>query len=130
MNAEWMLLIVFIIYLIIGMRTPDMVAEAVNSLAGKISIFLVVVYMFLNMNPLVATAGLLVAFELLRRSHQQEFGDDQAYKFSPASYNRSPYTLEQEIVAKMAPRVNAGAPIGRASYLPTLDNLYDATPLM
>ena len=128
MNTEWILLIVFIIYLIIGMRTPDMVAESVNSLAGKISIFLVVVYMFLNMNPLVATMGLFVAFELVRRSHLQEY--NQAYKFSPASYNRSPYTLEQEIVAKMAPRVNAGAPIGRASYLPTLDNLYDATPLI
>jgi hypothetical protein len=45
------------------------------------------------------------------------------------AFNQFPYTLEQEVVAKMAPIVHTGYSINSASYKPLLDNLYDAAPI-
>jgi len=45
------------------------------------------------------------------------------------AFNQFPYTLEQEVVAKMAPIVHSGTSIHAASYKPVLDNLHDASPL-
>jgi len=45
------------------------------------------------------------------------------------AFNQFPYTLEQEVVAKMAPIVRSGSSLTSASYKPLLDKLYDASPL-
>ena len=45
------------------------------------------------------------------------------------AFNQFPYTLEQEVVAKMAPIVRSGSSLSSASYKPLLDNLHDASPL-
>ena len=45
------------------------------------------------------------------------------------AYNQFPYTLEQEMVAKMAPAKSAGFSLSQASYKPLMDNLYDASPV-
>ena len=46
--SQLTLAILFIIYLIMGYRTPDMVANVVDTLVGKIAIFIMVIFMFLN----------------------------------------------------------------------------------
>ena len=43
--------------------------------------------------------------------------------------NQFPYTLEQEVVKKMAPSKATPSPDSKASYSPTLDQLYDAAPI-
>jgi hypothetical protein len=45
------------------------------------------------------------------------------------AYNQFPYTLEQEVVKKMAPIVQPVSSLTKPSYKPLLDNLYDASPL-
>jgi hypothetical protein len=45
------------------------------------------------------------------------------------AFNQFPYTLEQEVVAKMAPIVRSGSSLNTASYKPLIDNNYDATNL-
>jgi hypothetical protein len=45
------------------------------------------------------------------------------------AFNQFPYTLEQEVVAKMAPIARSGSSLVPASYKPLLDNLHDAAPL-
>jgi hypothetical protein len=79
------------------------------------------------MHPIVAILSLFVAFQLIYKSSVSK---DEPYKFSDASFNNSPYTLEQEMVNKMAPRVNSGMSLHRATYKPILDNLYDAASLI
>ena len=125
--GELILLIIFVLYLILGLKTPELAADMIDSLAGKITIFVLVIYMFLNMHPIVATFSLFVAFQLMYKSY---VSTDEPYKFTDTSFNNSPYTLEQEMVNKMAPRVNSGASLHRPTYKPILDNLYDAASLV
>lgn len=135
--GELALAILLIVYLVLGFRTPDAVAGMVDSLVGKIVMFVVVIYLFLHANPLLAVLALFVAFDLMRRSSVAT-GIDALQKFAPSeekrssqftAYNQFPYTLEQEVVAKMAPMVSAGSSLTQASYKPLLDNLYDASPV-
>jgi hypothetical protein len=116
--GELALAILLIVYLVLGFRTPDAVAGMVDSLVGKIVMFVIVIFLFLHANPLLAVLALFVAFDLMRRSSVAT-GIDALQKFAPSeekrtsqftAYNQFPYTLEQEVVAKMAPMVSA--PIG------------------
>jgi hypothetical protein len=135
--GELALAILLIVYLVLGFRTPDAVAGMVDSLVGKIVMFVIVIFLFLHANPLLAVLALFVAFDLMRRSSVAT-GIDALQKFAPSeekrtsqftAYNQFPYTLEQEVVAKMAPMVSAGSSLTQASYKPLLDNLYDASPV-
>jgi hypothetical protein len=135
--GQLILVILFIIYLIMGYKTPEPVAQMVDSLAGKIVIFVVVVYMFMYTHPILAVLSLFVAFDLIRRSSAAT-GIDALQKYAPSevkkssqfsAFNQFPYTLEQEVVKKMAPIVQSGSTLSKPSYKPLLDNLYDASPI-
>jgi hypothetical protein len=45
------------------------------------------------------------------------------------AFNQFPYTLEQEVVKKMAPIVKSGSVLNMPGYKPLLDNLHDASPI-
>jgi hypothetical protein len=135
--GELVLVVLFIIYLIMGFKTPESVAGIVDTLAGKIVIFITIIYLFMHANPILAVLALLVGFDLIRRSSMAT-GIDALQKFAPSeekkssqftAFNQFPYTLEQEVVAKMAPVMKSGSSLSQASYKPLLDNLYDASPL-
>ena len=66
--GELVLAILFIIYLIMGYQTPEPVASMLDSLVGKIVMFVIVIYMFMNHNAVLAVLALFVAFDLIRRS--------------------------------------------------------------
>jgi hypothetical protein len=135
--GELVLVILFIVYLILGLKTPEPIANMVDTLVGKIVIIIIVISLFMYSNPILAVLALLVAFDLMRRSSMAT-GLDALQKFAPSeekkmtqftAYNQFPYTLEQEVVAKMAPIMKSGSSLTQASYKPLLDNLYDAAPL-
>ena len=135
--GELILAILFIIYLIMGYKTPEPVANMIDSLVGKIVIFVIVVYMFMNSNSILAVLALFVAFDLIRRSSAAT-GIDALQKYAPSekkkmsqftAFNQFPYTLEQEVVKKMAPIIQSGSSLTPPSYKPLLENLYDASPV-
>jgi len=135
--GELVLVVLFIIYLIMGSKTPEPVAGMVDTLVGKIVIFIIIIYLFMHANPILAILALFVGFDLIRRSSMAT-GIDALQRFAPSeekkssqftAFNQFPYTLEQEVVAKMAPIVRSGSSLTPASYKPLLDNLHDATPL-
>jgi len=135
--GEFVLVILMIIYLVMGFKTPDIVANLVDNIIGKVVIILIVIYLFMNANPILAVISALVAFDLMRRSTEttglgalQAYAPSEEKKISQfTAFNQFPYTLEQEVVAKMAPLVHSGSSLTSASYKPLLDNLYDAAPL-
>lgn len=136
-TGEFVLVVLMIIYLILGLKTPDIIANMIDNVIGKVVIILVVIYLFIHTNPILAVLAALVAFDLMRRSSAAT-GIDALQKYAPSekkkmsqftAFNQFPYTLEQEVVAKMAPIVHTGSSINSASYKPLLDNLYDAAPL-
>ena len=135
--GELVLVILLIIYLILGFKTPEPIASMIDSLVGKIIIFIIVIYLFMNCNPILAVLSLFVAFDLIRRSSMAT-GIDALQRYAPSeqkkssqftAFNQFPYTLEQEVVAKMAPIMKSGSSLSQAYYKPLLDNLYDASPL-
>ena len=135
--GEFFLVILMIIYLVMGLKTPDFVIDMIDNTIGKIVIILLVIYLFMNANPILAVVAALVAFDLMRRSTGSTgLGDLAAYAPSEkkkmsqfTAFNQFPYTLEQEVVAKMAPIVRSGVSINSSSYKPLLDNQHDASPL-
>jgi len=136
-RGELILIILFIIYLILGFNTPEPLASLVDSLVGKVVIFIIVIYLFMHTNPILAVLGLFVAFDLIRRSSLstgiaalQKYAPSEVKKSSQfTAFNQFPYTLEQEVVAKMAPISNSGYSINKASYKPLLDNTHEALPI-
>ena len=44
-RTELVLVILFIVYLILGLKTPEPIANLVDTLAGKIVIFIIVIYL-------------------------------------------------------------------------------------
>lgn len=136
-RGEFVLVILMSIYLIMGFKTPQLVANMVDNLVGKIVIVVIVIFLFIHTNPILAILAALVAFDLMRRSSNATgLGPLQAYapteqkKMSQfTAFNQFPYTLEQEVVAKMAPIVRSGSSLTPASYKPLLENLYDASPI-
>jgi len=134
-RGELVLTIILIIYLILGLKTPQPLAFLVDNMVGKIIIFVIVIYMFLYKNPILAILSLFVAFDLMRRSSSSMF-NSVMQTYIPSEYNKMgqftafnqfPYTLEQEVVNKMAPIVQSGFVLNKASYHPMLDNLHDAS---
>ena len=136
-RGQLVLTIILIIYLILGFKTPQPIAFLVNNIIGKIVICLIVIYMFLHTNPILAVLSLFVAFDLMRRSSSTMYNgliqtyipseDNKMGQFT--AFNQFPYTLEQEVVKKMAPIVQSGSVLTKASYRPLLDNLHDASPI-
>lgn len=135
--GQVILSILFIIYLIMGYKTPENIANVIDTFYGKTIIFGMVLLMFFYGNPILAVLGLFVAFDLIRRSSMVT-GIDALKKYEPSeekkfsqftALNQFPYTLEQEVVSKMAPIVQSGYTLTKASYKPMLDNFHDASPL-
>ena len=135
--GELILVILFIIYLIMGYKTPEPIASLVDSLGGKIVLFIIVIYLFIHCNPILAVLALFVAFDLIRRSSVAT-GIDALKRYAPSeekkssqftAFNQFPYTLEQEVVKKMAPIIQSSSSLSPPSYKPLLENLYDASPL-
>jgi hypothetical protein len=135
--GELILIILFIIYLIMGYKTPEPIASMIDSLAGKIVIVIIVIYMFMHTHPILAILALFVAFDLIRRSSMTT-GIDALKRYAPSeerkssqfsAFNQFPYTLEQEVVKKMAPIIQSGSSLSKPSYQPLLENLYDASPV-
>ena len=135
--GEFILIILMIIYLVMGFRTPELIANLVDNIIGKVVIILIVIYLFMHSNPILAVVAALVAFDLMRRSSDstglgalQAYAPSEEKKMSQfTAFNQFPYTLEQEVVAKMAPIVRSGSSLTPPSYKPLLENLYDASPI-
>jgi hypothetical protein len=135
--GELVLVVLMILYLVMGLKTPDFIANMVDNMIGKIVIIAIVIYLFMNANPVLAVVAALVAVDLMRRSSDATglgalaaYAPTEKKKMSQfTAFNQFPYTLEQEVVAKMAPIVRSGTSITPPSYKPLLDNLHDASPL-
>ena len=128
------LTILFILYLVLGFNMPSAIANIVDSIVGKIAIVCTVLYLFMHCHPVVSVLALFVAFDLMRRSSATT-GMDVLHNYLPCeekknsqftAFNQFPYTLEQEVVAKMAPIVKSDFLLNKATYKPTLNNLHGA----
>ena len=128
------LTVLFVIYLILGLKTPQSIAQLIDTLPGKIIIIIIAISLFIYTNPILGVIGFFVAYDLIRRS-SIETGNYGINNYLPteetkqaklSSYNQYPYTLEQEMVKKMVPAVSKD--MSQASYEPMTNDTYDAAP--
>lgn len=134
---EILLLILLVTYLLFNIRTPMGLARLIseNILAQGV-VYLIALWLFMHSNPVIGVLGLITAYQLIQRSKEQA-GRKAISKYLPSqdkmnsalnAYNQFPPTLEEEVVATMAPIVRNG-PMGSPSYLPIIDNIGDSAPV-
>ena len=129
--------ILFIIYIIMGYDMPESIATMVDTMAGKIIVVIIALSLFAYANPVIAILGLYVAYIIITRSSMatgsvalEKYMPSEEKKMSEFSaYNQFPYTLEQEVVKKMAPINKSSFLDEPATFKPMLENLYDASPI-
>jgi len=128
--------IIFIIYLIMGYPIPETLANMIDTLYGKIIVFMFALILLVSVNPVLGVLGLFVAFDLIRRSEMAtgstallKFGSSEKQKMGDlTAFNQFPYTLEQEMVKLRT--INKDPPIeSPASYKPMLLATADASPV-
>ncbi len=135
-TSQTILIVIFIIYLLIGYRMPPQIASMIDSNYGKIIIVICAFILFAYSNPILGVLGIIVAYELIRRSSDitgsyalESYYPTEEKKWTPFSaHHQFPYTLEQEMVKKMAPQKFSDTPVN-VSFKPVLDDLHDASPV-
>lgn len=131
--SQLVLVVLFIIYLLMGYKTPASVASMIDSTVGKIVVALIALLLFAYSNPILGVLGIFVAYQLVRGASiktgmagLEEYYPTEEKKWSPFTpTHQFPYTLEQEMVKKMAPQ-KFNTNYVKATYKPTLDDTYDA----
>jgi hypothetical protein len=134
---QLLLVILFIIYLIFNFKTPEVVANVVDSSLGKIVVALVALFLFSYSNPILGVLGIIVAYQLIKSSSVQtgtealeKYYPTEQKKWSPFTpIHQFPYTLEQEMVKLMASQ-KFNTNYVKAPYRPILDDTYDASPIV
>jgi hypothetical protein len=128
--------IVMIIYILMNIQTPGPLAGLVDNLYGNIAVILLALSVFASTNHVVGILALISAYEIIKRSNVRT-GSHAIRNFLPSEnskvvefskYNDFPVTLEEQIVAKMAPLVKHDA-APNSDYKPVLDGLHDAAPI-
>tara|TARA_Y100000748_G_scaffold290204_1_gene276661 strand:+ start:11712 stop:12161 length:450 start_codon:yes stop_codon:yes gene_type:complete len=124
--------VVFLIYIVASVPTPDFLAQMVNTSVGTAIVVILALSMLGCCNPIVAVLGLVAAYELVKRSGRAAplaAAPSEVTKLAQMKrYNEFPKTLEEEMVQKMAPLVRH-PPAHGANYKPVLDDIQDAAPV-
>lgn len=142
---EMLLTALFILYILFDIQLPTVLANLVDSLTGNIVVALLALSVFVYTNPIIGILAFIVAYLMVRRSSsasgsyamkhylpsektkQQDFLKyNQAAEFS--KYNDFPDTLEQEVVAKMAP-LEDNTPEEKSTFKPIQCPGHDAAPI-
>lgn len=136
-KGEILLTILFIIYILMGYKIPESIASVIDTAYGKIIVITIAILLFSYTNPVLGVIGFYVAFDLIKRSSEST-GTYALQKYVPTEtkksceltlYNQFPYTLEQEVVKKMAPINMSYDSNTTSSFDPILYNLHEAAPI-
>lgn len=128
-----LLLVVMVLYIILNIKTPQMLASMIDNIYGNIGVVLVALYLLKTMNPIVGVVALYAAYELIQRSSART-GSSAMKKYLPSqmkqdrhlsAFNQFPITLEEEVVKQMAPLVESAGP-SHLHYEPKNDNTHNA----
>ena len=127
--------LLFVIYIMFNIDTPLEVAKLVDTQLGNVIVMLLGLTMFAAAGPIAGILGLLAAYTLIKRSNlktggilmQSENKAEEIKMTMLKKFNDFPKTLEEEVVAEMAPIVrNDGS---QGNFKPVLGDLNDAAPI-
>lgn len=128
------------LYIVLNVQTPNMLAPTLDSIYGTVLIVLFVILIAFQTTPVLGLLAAIAGYFLIKRSgsgSSSSGGDFDLQDYLPSSvYDPStvqykvalPASLEEEIVAHMAPLVTFDAPAS-VDYKPVLAAQYDAAPV-
>ena len=131
---ETLLLIVLVVYIIAKVDTPMPLAKLVDNVYGNAAVSILALAFFMKTKSVAGVLAIVAAYELIKRSSVKA-GSHALRNYVPCEhkkladfkkYNEFPITLEEEIIAKMAPLVKH-APAANAEYKPVLSDTHDAS---
>lgn len=138
---ELTLLAIFIIYVALPLKTPEGLANLVDSPLGIILLLIATIYLFVyTSNPLLGVIFILVAYELIRRSSNtssvryieltpsQRTKDIQMRAMNPPKHT----SLEEEMVEMRAPigQSNIVNKPTAGNFKPVADKLIDGASML
>ena len=106
------MLALFIIYLVMDIYPPEIMASYIDTSIGMVGILLTTLYVFMNYSPVLGVVFLFVAYEIVRRSARVNnrvpmmmYTPSQAKKDAELASMNPPVaaSLEEEVVEQMAP---------------------------
>jgi hypothetical protein len=120
-NLDYVLIILFLLFILLQIEIPQVLAEVVDTPFGMGIIIISALYLFFYTNPILGVLGLIAAYEILRRSAKQT--GNYGFKYLPSQESRdrqftqmnssdivgaapaagSGETLEEQIISTMAP---------------------------
>ena len=133
---QLILLVVFILYILLNVQTPSMLARLIDNIYGNVVVVLMALFVLTHMNPIVGVVALYAAYELIQRSSVST-GSAAIRRYLPteikkgkhfSAFNQFPVTLEEEVVKQMAPLVETSGP-NHLHYKPVANETYNAVDL-
>ena len=134
---EMVLLVLFIIYLVFPVNTPVFLAPMVDSSLGMVTIFAIVLFLFMYSHPLLAILYVFVAYELIRRSTQVTGRTSSYIQFTPSQEKRDANmqamnvpkeeSLEEAVVSQMAPVPHNSADFLETEFKPLAEDVHHAS---
>ena len=133
------MLVLFVIYLVLDIYPPELLASYIDTSLGMVGILLTTLYVFMNFNPILGVVFLFVAYEIVRRSARvnnrvpmmlhtpsQAKKDAELALMNPVASS----SLEEDVVHQMAP-------VGKSSlisytmseYKPVSTDIHNASTL-
>ena len=134
-HEHTILILLLIIYILFDVTLPMFMVQIIDTDVGKAFLYLMSIYMFINVNKVVGVLAFITAYTMIDRAGKQT-GTFAIRNYLPSEekkvldfskFNEYPYTLEEEEVARMAPIVMNETATG-SNYKPVLDSLHDAAP--
>ena len=133
-KLEIVIIIVFLLYLILPVETPDQLKPLLKHSMGMIVVLVATLYLFLYSHPILGILALLVAYELMRRSCDNKkirhvrFNESTEVEKKRVMNKMNPpkaRSLEEDVVEKMAPSRVQGDFIA-STYKPVVGNTHSA----
>lgn len=130
---EMLLIVLIILYIVLNVPTPDLIAPYIDTPLGNIVIVLIALSLFTHSHAVVGVLGLFAAYILIRRSGANGSAAIEAYVPSEkrkseemSALNQFPVTLEEQMVALRAPLADTEVGCATSSFHP---NQLDQTTL-
>ena len=130
---EVVVFFLFLLYLIMQVKTPEMLKPFINDPVGMVIVVLGVLYLLYYTHPILGILGIFVAYELMKRSSKKDIKHvrfesttekkkaKDMKKMNPPKYA----TLEEKMVQKMVP-IKKSQEYLVSSYKPVLQDTHSA----
>lgn len=111
-KQEYVLAVLFILFLLIDVYPPPFLAGYIDTFAGNAIVWGVALSMFGCCNMPLAMLGLFVAYVFLERSKRDHYVPSETSKSTDFSkYNDFPFTLEEEVISSVPTILDGSGPV-------------------